>query len=72
MKMKVRCLLTAIHAVVLKREYAERLEGLCKGIGNPFGGARNRAAFFVSEIEQQGNVTTCDHAALTGFELPWV
>lgn len=72
MKMEVRCLLAAVHAVVLKREYAKRLEGLCKGIGNPFGGARNRAAFFIRKIEQQGNVTACDHAALTGFELPRV
>ncbi len=51
MKMEVWRLLSTIDAVVLKREYSERLISLHKRFSDPLCGACNGSAFFVGEIE---------------------
>ncbi len=72
MKTKVRCLLSAVDAVVLERENSERLVGLHERRCDPLGCAGYSATFFVRELEQRRHVTTCNHTTLANLELPWI
>lgn len=72
MEMIVRRFLSAVDAVVLEREDSERLVCLQESLCDSFGCAGDGATFFIGKVQQRRDVSTCDHAALTDLELPWV
>jgi len=69
MKVKVRCLLTAEDAVVLEREYPEGVICLDQCFGNPPGRNQYSCALLAGKIEQRGDISAGDDAALSNFEL---
>jgi len=72
MEMEVRCFLSAIDPVVLKREYSERPIGFDERLCDSLRRDQYSAAFLAGEIEQRRDMAACDHATLADFELPWI
>jgi hypothetical protein len=72
MEMEVRCFLSAINPVVLKREYSERPIGFDERLCDSLRRDQYSAAFLAGEIEQRRDMAACDHATLADFELPWI
>jgi hypothetical protein len=69
MEVIVRHFLAAIHAVVLKRKYSQRLVRFYKCKRDPLCGFDYGRSFFVREIEQCTRVAPGDNAALTNLKL---
>jgi hypothetical protein len=70
MKVEVRCFLSTEDAVVLKRQYTERLKRLDERLCDPLGRDHYRRAFLIRKIEQRCDMPTRDDATLADFELP--
>lgn len=70
MEMEVRCFLSAIDPVVLKRKYSKGPISLDERLCDSFCRGHYGPALLVGKIEQRRDMPTCDHAALSNFELP--
>lgn len=71
-KMIVRHFLAAIHTIVLKREYSQRLVRFDERKRDPLRGFDYGRSFSVREVEQCFCVAPSDNAALTHLELKWI
>jgi len=65
----VRHLLAAVHAVVLKREYSERLIGCQQRMRDFPRRLDHGRRFFIRQFQQGGHMAARDDTALTGLEL---
>lgn len=70
MEMEVRCFLSTKDPVVLERKYSEGPIGLDERLCDSLSRGHYGPALLVRKIEQRRDMPTCDHAALTNFELP--
>jgi hypothetical protein len=69
MEMEVRCFLSTVDPVVLKRQYPERLVSLDERLCDSLGRDQYVRAFLLRKIEQRRSMPACYDAALTDFEL---
>ena len=72
MEMEVRRFLSTIDPVVLERKYSEGSISLDERLCDSFSRDQYGPALLLRKIEQRRDVPTCDNAALTYFELPWI
>jgi hypothetical protein len=70
MEMEVRCFLSTVDPVVLKRQYPEGFVSLDERLCDSLGRDQYGSAFLVRKIEQHRNMPMCDDATLANFELP--
>jgi hypothetical protein len=61
--------LTAVHPVVLKREYSQRLVSCEQRASDLTRGFDDRCPFLVRELQQRCHMAPSDHTALTDLEL---
>ena len=69
MEVVVRHILAAVHALVLEREYSERLIGCQQRIRDFSRGPDHGCRFLVRQFQQGSHVAACDNTALTDLEL---
>lgn len=72
MEVIVRHFLTAVDAVILKRQDAERLVRVYQCNGNALRRPDDGGPFFVGYVQQGACMPLGNYAALAGFELIWV